>query len=205
MQTAVPSSSRNSDTKQPRPSAAPCPGRREQRRDHATTCSGSLAILGYPAPPLRTGRGGRERERKKKREARERTGKCEKKNRKKKNNNVHCDTSKQPRMRVLQERATQAGVHADQTQTWMNRWNPITKRTQRADRIRRRTYRISHDGPPRVLVVVATSRDDKASTLPWPRPGTERKREVSGRCKCCALRPHVQPALTPCITCGFIA
>lgn len=110
--------------KPPFPQAAGTPTRNSRvlqqlfaSRDHTITCSGSFAILGYPAPPLRTGRGGRERERKKKREARERTGKCEKKNRKKKNNNVHCDTSKQPRMRVLQERATQAGVHADQTQT----------------------------------------------------------------------------------------
>lgn len=76
--------------KPPFPQAAGTPTRNSRvlqqllaSRDHTITCSGSFAILGYPAPPLRTGRGGRERERKKKREARERTGKCEKKNRKK--------------------------------------------------------------------------------------------------------------------------
>lgn len=58
----------------------------------------------------------REREREKTGSART-DGKVRKEKSKKKNNNVHCDTSKQPRMRVLQERATQAGVHADQTQT----------------------------------------------------------------------------------------
>lgn len=58
--------------KPPFPQAAGTPTRNSRvlqqlfaSRDHTITCSGSFAILGYPAPPLRTGRGGREREKKK--------------------------------------------------------------------------------------------------------------------------------------------
>lgn len=119
------------------------------------------------------------REPREKTEARERMGKCKKKIRKRK---------KQQQQRSLchKQAALNAGSAGSRyagrspcgirTKNERTRSLIIKKDTKGRHYQRIRTYRISHDGPPRVLVVVATFRVDKASTLPWPRPGSKRER-----------------------------